>query len=403
MQKQAIPLTIPQTPLIRTGEESTITSNTYYNIITHSNSIVIDVNPTKIIIYETNYNKYKIYLLSKPNKSNQETCLRLRPIVNTSQILNPGNIIAECQSSSNGNISLGANLLVAFMCWNGFNYEDSVLISESVVSNGTLDSLHIMELKTKINKTQFGKEWLTNDLKMVPIKHYWYLPKDGIVKSGWVVRENDILVGKLSPKSLDKKFQINEEEENKKSKEVKNKDEKNKELEVIKEDEETVIDECKHEYDEDNVKDTSLRVPTGITLASVLEINKTYSPKRLELDGSYEEYIINLDIIIRKYIKKWSLVKFQINPYVNGPILLNNELKTLYKKYINDLKRLEQRLFEKFGSRLTANNNVCQYTLESISIKLLIRKSIQTGDKISGRHGNKGVISKIVPREDMPF
>ncbi len=376
MQRQAIPLITPQAPLIGTGNESLIMANTHYNVITRSNSIVINVDSTKIVIYEINYNRYKIYLLSKPNKSNQETCLRLRTSVDYSQILNPGDIIAECQSSDNGNISLGANLLVAFMCWKGFNYEDSILISENIVSNGILNSLHIIELETRIHETKFGKEWLTNDLKMVPIEHYWYLPRDGIVKNGWIVCENNILVGKLSPNFHTNDFQVNKER-----------------------------------YNKDNVKDTSLRVPIGITLASVLEVHKIYSSEKLETKSSYEEYIINANIIIKRYVKKWYTLTsqmFQTTLYANTHVLSKNKaiqygLKKLYRNYINDLKQLEKRIFKKFGNNLTANDSTYQHTLESIRIKLLIRKSIQTGDKICGRHGNKGVISKIVPKQDMPF
>ncbi len=397
MQRQAIPLITPQAPLISTTEESSIMANTHYNIIAHCNSIVIEVSSVKIIIYEIKYKRYKIYLLAKSNNSNQGTYFKLRTSIDFLQVLSPGDIIAECQSSDNGDISLGANLLVAFTCWNGFNYEDSILISESVVSNGVLDSLHIIELETKICDTQFGREWLTNDLKMVPIEHYWYLPKDGIIENGWVVCENDILVGKLSPYSSVEDLQINE---NKANKQIKGK--------LVNE---SKGKQNKDEYNGSNVRNTSLRVPTGIALASVLEVCKIYSSKPLELDGSYEEYIINLNITIKKYAERWYALTsqvFQINPYVNTSILLKDKaiqygLEMLYKRYINDLKQLEQHMFEKFGNRLAAEGNVYQHVLESIKIKLLIRKSIQTGDKVCGRHGNKGVISKIIPREDMPF
>ncbi len=196
MQKQAIPLAMPQAPLIGTGEERSVMHNTYNNIIAKATGIITSVDCTKIVIYEVIQNKYRAYLLPKPEMCHQQTCFKLRPIVYPLQAIKKGETLAECQSSDNGEMSLGANLLIALICWNGFNYEDSVLISKSIVENGTFNSLHIMDLESKVIKNQFGKDLLTNNISSAPRK--WLL-NNGVIKVGSIVFKNDVLIGKLSP------------------------------------------------------------------------------------------------------------------------------------------------------------------------------------------------------------
>ncbi len=380
MQKQAIPLSVSQFPLVGTGLEYCITKNVHYNIVAQRTSIVINVDTTRIIVYEVIQNRYKVYLLPKFSKSNQGTCLKLRPIVYPYQIICQNEVLAECQSSNNGEISLGANLLVTFMCWDGFNYEDSILISSTIVDNGILDSFHIMDLEVKVVKTLFGIEKITNELKLISLKYYKYLPKNGIVTIGTLVHEGDVLVGKLSP----------------------------------------AIDNFTNKIDKDNngnkfkvcMVDSSLRVPEGINSASVLEVLR--ETQILEDDGSYRAYILGCNVMTKNYIRRCNILlkrngiinlKYSFESILSFSLnkIIKNAFSLAYRCYILHLQKLQHSLFKGFNARLTNGKCFDEKVLEVIKVKLLIRKSIRVGDKISGRHGNKGVISKIVPREDMPF
>ncbi len=383
MQKQAIPLLTPQSPLVGTGLEYYVMKATDDNISAREMSVVINVDAVKIIVYEIIRKSYKVYLLPQPSKSNQGLCLKLRSVVDPYQIVCRDEILAECQSSDNGEMSLGANLSVAFMCWDGFNYEDSILMSSAVVEKGILDSLHIMDLEVKVVKTLFGTDLLTNELKSIAFKCYKRLPKNGIITIGSLVCEGDVLVGKLSPvisNSLDKaNWNVN-----------------------------------KNQF-KVHMVDSSLRVPEGISSAFVLEVLR--ETQILEDDGSYNFYILGYNIVTKTYIRRCSvlleysdindIVSFKYNSECVSSVLLNKSVKDaldlVYKCYILRLQELQRFLFEGFNARLTNGNSFDKQVFEVIKVKLLIRKSIRTGDKICGRHGNKGIISKIVPKQDMPF
>ncbi|MFP3039925.1 MAG: hypothetical protein ACKESA_01260, partial [Candidatus Hodgkinia cicadicola] len=369
-----------QSPLVGTGLEYCVMRNTYCNIVSQKTSIIISVDTTKIIVYEVIKKRYKVYLLFNSSRFNKGICFKLRPIVCPRQIVRQDDVLADCQSSSNGEMSLGANLLVTFMCWDGFDYEDSILISSAILENGILDSLHIMNLEVKVIKTLFGIDLLTNNLESISFKHYKYLPKNGIVAIGSLVREGDVLVGKLSPiinSSMDGTDKI--------------KNENRFEIYMV---------------------DSSLRVPEGVGSASVLEVLR--ETRMLENDGAYSNYVLSYNLITKNYIKRCNvllknnnIINFKYNFEFVSPILLNgvvkNALNLIYRCYISHLRGLQSFLFKKFNARLTNGGSLNEQILEVIKIKLLVRKSIHAGDKICGRHGNKGVISKVVPREDMPF
>ncbi|MFP3037896.1 MAG: hypothetical protein ACKESC_01200 [Candidatus Hodgkinia cicadicola] len=405
MQKQAVPLLSPQYPLVGTGLESTVMKNTNTNIVvkSHLPGIVVNIDSSRVIVYELK-NNYRVYIIPNPKKNNQNMCIRYRVVVNLFQVVKTGDIIAECQSSNNGDISLGANLLVAFMCWNGFNYEDSVLISSDIVNKGILNSFHIIELETKINSSKYGNDILTNNLYFYPRENYDHLPNNGIVQMGRVVKEGDILVGKLSS-TLNEDIELDEENEfyniNEEDFYIKSK------KPIIKK------------------IDSSLRVPEGIDFATVLEVTKINiknnnknkktssddndNEETSEESSSYEEYIYAYN----------SLNKNHINT-------LNQEFKKDYlnKKYINyqeninllnilyDLKltKLTQLYLLKFNNQLFDDKTTLTPLISKkskilyiIKIKLLVRKSTRAGDKICGRHGNKGVISRVTLKEDMPY
>ncbi len=199
MMKQAIPLLNPQSPLVETGEELSTMQSSNQNIVAKSNCIIVSVDANTIVAYEPNLSKYKTYSVPKPSRSNQGTCSRLRVIVTPSQVVKAGEVLAECQSSADGKISLGANLLAAFMCWEGLGYEDSMILSKRMIIDGTLDSLHIVELESKTYRTLFGDERITSNIPNINQNNLSNLDEDGIIKRGSIVRSGDVLVGKLTP------------------------------------------------------------------------------------------------------------------------------------------------------------------------------------------------------------
>ncbi len=202
MQKQAVPLLTPQPPLVGTGMEGEVIAATRHNVTVSSSCVVASVDANQVVVFEPRAGAYKVYKIPDTKRTNQNMCSRTRVVVRPRQVLMSGDIIAECQSSANGEMSLGANLIVAFMCWNGLNYEDSVVLSEDVVARGTFLSLHLMELETSICRTELGEERTTRELPTVGLRYKAHLPVNGIVQVGSVVREGYVLVGKLSPARL---------------------------------------------------------------------------------------------------------------------------------------------------------------------------------------------------------
>ncbi len=242
-------------------------------------------------------------------------------------------------------------------------------MSSAVVENGILNSLHIVDLEVKVFKTLFGIELLTNELKSMSFKYYKHLPKNGIVAVGSLVHEGDVLIGKLSPIINDSMSENNRNESLFKVYKI----------------------------------DSSLRVPEGISSASVLEVLR--GTRILGDDGSYSSYILSYYVITKNYIRRCNiLLKYRdIGVLKYGDESIESAFDLVYRCYVLHLQRLQRSLFEKFNARLTSDKYFDKRVFEVIKVKLLVQKSVRVGDKICGRHGNKGVISKIIPKEDMPF
>ncbi|PIM94820.1 DNA-directed RNA polymerase subunit beta [Candidatus Hodgkinia cicadicola] len=415
MLKQAIPPLNPRPPLVGTGEEYNVMRDTGHNVVARNDGRVISVDSKIIIVYEPRDRKRRVYILPQVVKSNQEMCQRIRTVVNPGQTLKQGDVIAECQSSCDGEISLGANLLVAFMCWEGYNFEDSVIISDNVIIKGIFKSFHITDLETKVMKTPSGNEWLSSNIVGIPMKYRRHLDHNGIVKVGSNVRKDDVLVGKLTPRSDAKR----KKEESKKihGDELSSDGEHESDNGTIinMEDGSYEIGSKQKEADEfstDLTYNTSLRVPDGIEYATVLEVNRSSDEDRSYHDKDLEEYIRCYNVVTKKYIRRCCMLlhvdnkvtPFSTSSLSSGNKFIQNGLNLLHKNYLSYLNKLEVDMLSKFNNRLTNENHDDEGTvLEVITIKLLVHKSIKIGDKICGRHGNKGVISKIVPKEDMPF
>ncbi|PIM96953.1 DNA-directed RNA polymerase subunit beta [Candidatus Hodgkinia cicadicola] len=404
MLKQAIPPLNPRPPLVGTGEEHGVMESTNHNVVACNNCVVIGVDSNRVSVFEPNRNKYRAYVIPKPKGSNQETCLRLRMSVYPNQVLEKGDVIADCQSSCDGEMSLGVNLLATFMCWRGYNYEDSVLISEDVINRGDFNSFHIVDVETKVERTKFGNEWLSNNIRGMSQMCLEHLDKTGIVKLGSHVREGDVLVGKLMPTRV-------------KGTDLNSSDPFNGHSDDnghgLKDKRGDVGGDKEDESNEDFVSNTSFRVPNGIEFATVLEVKRTPSVDGGGYqDGTYGDYVFRCNIVTKTYLRRcYTLLQQGETCGSFGKPSLASEvksikggLKLLYKNYLNCLNKLRIDLLNKFSNRLANEDQVLSdQILEVIKIKLLVRRSIKVGDKICGRHGNKGVISRIVPKEDMPF
>ncbi|PIM94981.1 DNA-directed RNA polymerase subunit beta [Candidatus Hodgkinia cicadicola] len=392
MQKQAIPLLFSQPPLVGTGEESMVMEASNQNVATRSEGIVYSVDSKKIIIYNPSTYCYRGYNLLRSMKTNQEMCFRLRAVVSPGQVLKAGGIIAECQSSCDGEMSLGINLMAAFMCWKGLNYEDSILLSDSIISKGLFNSLHILDVEVKVLETDCGEEWLTNKPMGVLEKNCQHLNTNGIAREGWILTEGDILVGKSTP--IDNNVSDNEH----------NIDDK------------VINNEIDFENKNKFIKDTSFRIPMGINHAIVLEVSRNVDKNdEWYLEGVYEEYLYRKFVITKTYVRRCyillnrlilSLVKDleQSSSSVSSEQNIQNGLMILKRNYICALEKLDLALVNRFNKCLVSDTTeIDSKIVEIITIRLLVKRSIKVGDKICGRHGNKGVISRIVPRKDMPF
>ncbi|PIM95075.1 DNA-directed RNA polymerase subunit beta [Candidatus Hodgkinia cicadicola] len=451
MLKQAIPLLKPQVPLIGTGEELTIMQNTRGNVTTRNDGMVISADSSKVVVYESDQCKHRVYLLPIINKSNQEMCQRVRTVVNPGQMLRSGDVIAECQSSCDGQMSLGANLLVAFMCWKGYNFEDSVILSENVVNKGIFNSLHITDLETTVMKTKHGDEWLSADITEIPMKYRRCLDSNGVVKEGSNVREGDVLVGKLVLREdiHDEKGVLlkvgmgvgrhkshniggNKTDVEVESDQTDDLDDSDKAtvgsgnekfdgnglIKNIEDDNMGYnIDGVDGGDDEDEsggqTSNVSLRVPNGIEHATVMEVERVKpNEERDGYDGAYEEYLFRFNVATKKYIKRCSVLSWKNmigcfsvkSSFISENKHIQKALDLLFRHHLGYIHKIGNELLKKITKRLSSSDpNDGSKVLEVIKIKLLVKKSIKVGDKICGRHGNKGVISTIVPKEDMPF
>jgi DNA-directed RNA polymerase subunit beta len=295
MQRQAVPLLYPQKPIVGTGLELKIVADSLFVVLAVKSGIVKFVSSEKIII--KNFEGTEIsYLLKKYQRSNQNTCINQKPLVWVGEEIKIGQIIADGPATDIGELALGQNLTVAYMPWEGYNYEDAILINEKLVYENLFTSIHIEKYETEIRQTKTGPEMITRDIPFVNNKNILYLDENGIICKGALVQPDDILVGKVTPKT---------------------------EVDQLPE---ARLLKAIFGYKTPNVRDTSLRVPIGI-FGRVLDI---------------------------KVFQRENTLKFS---YVNS----------LIRVFIAQIRK------------------------------------IKVGDKISGRHGNKGIISKILPSQDMPF
>ena len=415
MQRQAVPTLRAETPLVGTGIERTVATDSGVTVVARRGGTVDIVDASRIVVRvnddETSSDEsgVDIYNLTKYTRSNQNTCINQRPLCKEGDVIARGDVLADGPSTDLGELALGQNLLVAFMPWNGYNFEDSILISERVVNEDRFTTIHIEELTCVARDTKLGSEEITGDIPNVGDAALGKLDEAGVAFIGAEVKAGDILVGKVTPKG---ETQLTPEE---------------KLLRAI--------------FGEkaSDVKDTSLRVPPGMdgtvidvrvfTRDGVEKDSRALSIEESELkavrkDLDDQRRILEEDIfervermllakvadggpdklkagskITKAYLdevprEKWFAIRLRNDD-------ANQELERVAKRLENQRKEFEKRYEEK-KTKITAGDDLAPGVLKMVKVYLAVKRRVQPGDKMAGRHGNKGVISTIVPIEDMP-
>jgi DNA-directed RNA polymerase subunit beta len=415
MQRQAVPLVRAEAPFVGTGMEGTVARDSGAAIGARRTGVVDQVDATRIVVRATEdldptKSGVDIYRLMKFQRSNQNTCINQRPLVKVGDQVKKADIIADGPSTDLGELALGRNVLVAFMPWNGYNFEDSILLSERIVKDDVFTSIHIEEFEVMARDTKLGPEEITRDIPNVSEEALKNLDEAGIVYIGAEVRAGDILCGKITPKG-----------------------------ESPMTPEEKLLRAIFGEKASD-VRDTSLRVPPGVqgTVVEVRVFNRHGVDKderalaiereeieRLAKDRDDEQAILDRNVYGRlaellerkvgiagpKGFKKDShLTKAVLEEYPRSQwwqFAVSNdkvmaEIEAIRKQYDESKKGLEQRFLDKV-EKLQRGDELPPGVMKMVKVFVAVKRKIQPGDKMAGRHGNKGVVSKIVPVEDMPF
>jgi DNA-directed RNA polymerase subunit beta len=416
MQRQAVPCLRPEKALVGTGIERTVAVDSGTAVQALRGGVVDYVDASRIVVRvnddETAAGEagVDIYNLVKYTRSNQNTNINQRPLVKTGERLAKGDVVADGASTDMGELALGQNMLVAFMPWNGYNFEDSILISERVVADDRYTSIHIEELTVVARDTKLGPEEITRDISNLSEAQLARLDESGIVYIGAEVEAGDVLVGKVTPKG---ETQLTPEE---------------KLLRAI--------------FGEkaSDVKDTSLRVPSGIS-GTVIDV-QVFTREGIERDKRAQQII---DEELKRYKKDLAdqmrivendtfdrIEKLLVNKLANGgPKKLAKGTK-IAKDYLDSLERYHwfdirlasdesaaqleslkdsiarmreefDRAFDSKRKKLTQGDELPPGVQKMVKAYVAVKRRLQPGDKMAGRHGNKGVISKIVPIEDMPY
>ncbi len=381
MQRQAVPLLVPQVPCVGTGMESTVAKDSGVVVIAKDGGVVTKVDASEIVVGET------VYPLKNFQRTNANTCIHQRPLVNVGDKVQSGDVIADGIATREGRLALGRNVLVAFMPWRGYNFEDAILINERLVREDVFTSIHVEKFEVECRETRLGNEEVTRDIPNVGEEALVNLNEDGIVRVGAEVKAGDILAGKVTPKS-------------------------ERELSP----EERLLRAIFGEKAAD-IRDTSLTLPPGIegivvntevfqrsergrktkedkkTEVAAAEKVKAYYKQEIEFaEEEKEKKLCKLLGIDRKKLGKINFDEF-------GEESEEMELVRFYDDKIAELVEEEAHEIERIkrGDELPAG------VLKRVVVHVATKRKVSEGDKMAGRHGNKGVVSRILPEEDMPF
>ncbi len=420
MQRQAVPLIMNEAPLVGTGIEGVVAKDSGVTIVADRDGVVEDVDASRIVLsHGRTDNEFEkpvtVYNLSKFSRSNQNTCFNHRPIVRKGDIISAGDIIADGPATDQGELALGKNVTVAFMPWGGYNFEDSILVSERLVRDGIYTSVHIEEFEVVARDTKLGKEEITRDIPNVGEEALKDLDESGIIRLGAEVTQGDILVGKITPKG---DTQLSPEE---------------KLLRAI--------------FGEKagDVKDTSLRVPPGVEGividAKVFARRGTEKDERAQLIENEEIGILesNRDAKLsvmsgmmqtriekllvgqkcasplkkgqKTLLKKDKLIDSEMLKGISvahfeGIVLSDAEITEKIHDYLELYRNEQERVREEFENKLLRyerGDEMPPGVIKMVKVYVAMKRKLSVGDKMAGRHGNKGVVSRILPVEDMPY
>ena len=417
MQRQAVPLLKPHAPLVGTGVEKVVARDSGVCIVAKRHGIVEQVDAERIVIKALDENDniegVDIYRLRKFDRSNQSTCINQRPIVKKSDVVYAGDIIADGTSTEMGELALGNNVLAAFVSWKGYNYEDAIILSERIVADDVFTSIHIEEFEVLCRDTKLGNEEITRDIPGVSEEALTDIDESGVISIGAKVKAGSILVGKVTPRG-----------------------------ESVISPEEKLLRAIFGERASD-VADSSLRVPPGTT-GTVVDV-KIFSRRGVEKDGrALEIEKKEIEFLLKnKNIEKGilennyrsamiDLLKGQVVAAISGKVgkvekgdklteenLKHMKLEVLSKISVEDievnkkiinitneftrhLKNIEK-TFESKVEKISRGDELPSGVLKMVKVYLAVKRKIRVGDKMAGRHGNKGVVSRIAPIQDMPF
>jgi len=416
MQRQAVPTLIAEKPLVGTGMERVVATDSGVTAVAKRGGVVDQVDAGRIVVH-VNEDEVPagdpgvdIYNLVKYQRSNQNTCMNQRPLVNVGDTVTKGDVLADGPSTDLGELALGQNMLIAFMPWNGYNFEDSILISERVVQEDRFTTIHIVELTCVARDTKLGSEEITADIPNVGEHNLNKLDQSGIVYIGAEVKAGDILVGKVTPKG---ETQLTPEE---------------KLLRAI--------------FGEkaSDVKDTSLRVPSGsdgtvidvqvftrdgvekdqraisIEKDQLRQVRKDLDDQLRIVEAAIYQRLEN--VLVGKVadkgpqgLKKGTVITAEYLAGLDAEErfklrMKDNDVNDLIEQLADQVKEQRKVFDEKFEEKkgkITRGDDLAPGVLKMVKVYMAVKRRIQPGDKMAGRHGNKGVISMIVPQEDMPY
>ncbi len=415
MMRQAVPLLKPESPLVGTGIESDVALDSGVTIVARRNGVVDKIDGKRIVVKaiddrDLSKSGVDIYNLSKFKRSNQNTCINQKPLVKVGDSIKKGDIIADGPATKLGELALGKNVTVAFMPWQGYNFEDSILISERCVTDDVFTSIHIEEYESMARDTKLGAEEITRDIPNVSEESLRNLDESGIVYVGAEVKPGDILVGKVTPKS-----------------------------ETSSSPEEKLLRSIFGEKATD-VRDSSLKLPSGST-GVVIDVRvfnrhgiekdeRSLAIERSEIESIQEDKKVEEEILVRNImlratdlIKNQKIIKdykdLKSNENLSEDNLKKLSLKDIWKisfsndNLNNNILKLKKQFddasediklrFEDKVIKIKQGDDLLPTVMKVVKVFVAVKRRLRPGDKMAGRHGNKGVVSKIVPVEDMPY
>ncbi len=421
MQRQAVPLLHPRAPIVGTGMEARAALDSGTLVTAKRSGEVVEVDAAHIVVKADSevhdFNRFDAYELKRFRRTNQDTCFNQRPLVKVGDKIGKGDILADGMATDNGRLALGVNAVVAFLPWNGYNFEDAIVVSERVVQDDMFTSIHVVELETQFRETKLGPEELTRELPSVDNpEEIANLDEDGIIKVGSRVRERDILVGKITPKG---------EQDLSPSERL---------IRAI------------FGQKAGDVKDASLRAPTGMdgividvkvfsrkdkTERTRREIEEKKDLLRKEFEDKEKRLFKERDSLVKDMmrgqkavsivdrmtgevlvpagrklsaalLKKLDVSDIDYNQQLVEDLQTDDRLRQVFRSADREHKRISEELAIN-EDNLVRGDDLPAGVIKIVKVYVAKRRKLQAGDKMAGRHGNKGVVSIVVPQEDMPY